>query len=389
MLITRKKVPICKKGCSDDELLAYFESLSKEKFIKFLRASLPDDQDYVVENIICDENSKQLYGDKKIQKLPDLSYKNIHQDDVTGIFYCTNEIEDYIENCKDKYEEGGIMREYEIISKMRCQTLFMTVCGKYPVTEIRKLAKDIKIWIDETFKADCTYKVLTDEDNNLVEIRFNNIIINSHEEKMDLLGKFLSEYKGELKYIAKNMLEETMQSNDEPYERAIGIFHKDYEKNGELKLRSKTWNNKFQNEVKDHYNNIKVSRPKDEEIPVVGNIYNITINNTVNVNNMTINHNYCSENTKFMENIEDFINYIIDKKPSWYTSGDLVPKKLFTKMYNDKYGDNKSTRSVMATLKKSILTEKIMYDPNESKTKRINLSEYGITGKTFAAFRAK
>lgn len=86
------------------------------------------------------------------------------------------------------------------------------------------------------------------------------------------------------------------------------------------------------------------------------------------------------------KNLIDFIHHIKNDKPEWYKVGEFIPKKLFVKMYNDRYGDNKNTRSLFALFRKYNLNEKFM---SETKSKRVDLSEYGLGTRVFNSFKAK
>lgn len=89
--------------------------------------------------------------------------------------------------------------------------------------------------------------------------------------------------------------------------------------------------------------------------------------------------------TRSEQNIINFVEHIKTDKPDWYVPGKFMAKSLFAKMYNDKYKDDRSVRSISTFLKKIGLNKEIM---GEEKNVKMNLSKYGLSGKTFAAFRA-
>lgn len=90
--------------------------------------------------------------------------------------------------------------------------------------------------------------------------------------------------------------------------------------------------------------------------------------------------------TNDMVNMNDFIKHIKNDQPPWYTPGKYIPKILFTNMFNERYGEEKTSRNVMNLLKKSGHKNKIILD---EKNCHMSISTHLPNKKVYNCFLAR
>lgn len=150
------------------------------------------------------------------------------------------------------------------------------------------------------------------------------------------------------------------------------------------------------NIIDDERQLIRIFDEKYEQMPKCGREYYlgdlnsmlVDIENYLNAKGIEPNMNLDSDNnciSTLEETIIDFVKHIKKDRPEWYVPGKFIAKKLLTKMYNDRYNDDKSTRAITTFIKKMGLDKKII---GEEKNVKMDLSSYGIIGKTFSSFKA-
>lgn len=106
----------------------------------------------------------------------------------------------------------------------------------------------------------------------------------------------------------------------------------------------------------------------------------------IKIVNKTINNNYTyniSNDDAEQYLIHDFIEYIKSEKPEWYKPGEFIPKRFITNIFNEKYEQNLSTKTLISLIKKS--NDTIIAG---EKSCHRNMSKYGMPSTTYRCFLA-
>lgn len=386
------------EGTTLGEFLEYYNQLPLDKQESFQRIRFPYNRHY---NIINDEIDDSISQNNFPDKL-NLDMKHIHYDESTGKFFHANVMDDYYYHCKEKLQNGGKIRDSEIIDKTKEQKLFFQINKNINLEIIEAIMRDFKKWLCEGNSEHHSpkYELIDNKENTTYEIRFTNVYVANHREKIELIQKFATEYEGAYENYTPLVFKDVLSKTSEKYEKAMSVMHHLFPNNLADSVRAKNIIAKWVEGKKAEGISITDDRmiikllldyaiiSKDEAKNGKTNITINFINNHGDNVNMIVGDNNkiitksMDENEK---NINDFIQHIKNDKPDWYTPGKFIPKILFTHMFNQRYNENKSTRNVLYFLKKSGAKDEIMLDGRNC---RIDLSAYGMGKKTYDCFLA-
>lgn len=350
--------------------LEFLLSLPEKDQEEAVRDFAPWNQKYNLENVkhsreLCHIHHPRKYNNK---------FKFIHQDEMTGKYFHTNDIQDYIEDCHGKARQGATLKESEIIPKERRQILFVITKNVIGSDNTAKAATELKKWLKDKYDINSRYFIIINEEENAIEIRFEDIVVDDYEHKIKILKEFKDEYNGEYKEEIKSMLSCQKDDSSMLYEKVMGVFDERYMENSSDKMAVKLFTKCLEDKsigiprlksLEKYYNKNGLSGKVSDENKKIQIINNININ--IFSGDVNIVNNF-HDNTN--EDIDEFVKYIKEDKPEWYCPGEFIPKQLLADMFNEFANVEKDVKQMNTLFKDKLFVEEKRLTKKYSNKKR-------------------
>lgn len=363
------------KGQIQDENSKLFEKLvnyTTEDFKTLSKSwTFPEWLNADIESVRLAQKNKEYYTTSIPEDTPMILY-----DEKSKHYLNIKNVKEYYDNTKGEFFSGVPILHNEIIQKEKGQKLFLTLPRNISMEKLDEIIDEFTKYLHKKYgiDAECWMNINSSKDER--DVIVNNMYVENSNEAKEILNDFISELPEEdIILLGKNLCRHK-KSIKKPT-----IFSDHHESKEKEKLDILLNNHiKNQEEILDILKN---------SFYTMGDVSSKTINiyNIINPINCKIgNIEEISNDNIETRNLIDFISYIKNKKPEWYTPGEYVPKNLFTKMFNEMYDDTKTTRSLFKLYRKYNIDKQFIAG---SKTKNVDLSKYNIAGKSHNSFLAK
>lgn len=367
-----------------EDFYEYFSQLSEEDQKRYLRIRVDWSNKHAVANDAFVDDNVWIENGNKVKNSINKEYDYIHKDNVTGRYHHTKRIKDYIEDCHEKLLAGGILNESEIIFKNKNQSFFLTTDMPLSSNEIKDVADTIKNILSDIFGKDVKYVKLENPEKEIIELRFWNITVKDHSEKLDVLEKIF-DYKCSNRRLISQMFKHHLNEHESDYEEALGLMSHFNKVSGIEKLKKYNQIQKRQNIIvgaEEDFKKYVVTFAEESYDRKYGRnlVAFVNVDNSITINGDVI----IGQNDH--RNIIEFYKHIKKNEPEWYKVGQYIPKKLFADMFNEFDGDKKSVRLVMSMLKGSGLKSEIVED---EKICKVDISKYGFAKKSYNCMKLK
>lgn len=294
-------------------------------------------------------------------------------------------VEDYYNKNISSIFAGNSLDHNEVIRQDHGQKIYMVLPSSISDKKQKELLKKFQTFISEKFQKNLTCSIIRNTKKYEFDIVVDDVFVKNSDSVRFIVQQFVSTLsKDDANMIPMSLLNEYNSDTEKP--TMFSKFHRSVKKDEFIELSNSTDRNLTAKMIELLKNSFYTVQKFDGAI-----VQNTTINNIININPTNcviagnINNDISGKISKKPKIIE-FINYIKNEKPEWYTPNEFIPKALLTEKFNDYFDEDFSTQKLMINLKKSGVKDMI-FDKEKLGTYFNDI--FGDEGKRYRGFIAK